>query len=1019
MVRGQKACDIGGGGLLLSGGVSEEDRPSISHGILFGLIMVYCFLGVSMLADAFMSAIEAVTSQRKQVHRRDGSVRTVNVWNATVANLTLMALGSSAPEIMLSVIELFKNEMYAGDLGPSTIVGSAAFNLLVIIAACIVAIPSGEGRLLEALPAFYITAAFSLFAYVWLVVILTIITPNVVDIWEAAFTFCYLPVLVYVSYKVDVNGNFLARFFDRSQWQSNDEAGGKLDGDGGGTKGGTEHHREARTSLVSGATAGSGKHDRESYRRPSVTSSRFDTVDHMHRASGTTETIVASARHPQCSTIAMHHQKVMQYATCSRKLSRSMSFTPSIEGPVLGAKANRGSQVETAMIRSHVQFLVDRQSFSSMLANKPVTIVRDGNVKDDILVTYSIHTCKDKRPRGDPRVAFCYPDFPMSDVNIAAGVKPVHSDEALDVTNLPEVSRGQVTFATGDLSKDILVACPHSRAGKIQNLLVCLREVLPLSSGRPNSQTEGRGLPQATQTTSVFIGPLSMTYVLLVENETESIAFYKESATIQASPHAVQSMEVLVMRKGGCVGAVNCFYHTETFTAVSGLDFEEAKGTIEFTEGVTEQSIHLKVNRKREGRVTDKFLLVLEDADENDIFDEKRDGGPSSAILTVVIEVEPPTSCRGRCKAVLDRMLNLESCRLGLLDWRDQAMAAFFCDGSLEAQRVASYKDLAFHALAFPWKLMLITIPPTTFCNGWACFYLSLLEIGVVTAFLADLAELFGCVLGIPDAVTAVTFVALGTSVPDLFASLSAAHEDPNADASIINVTGSNSVNVFLGLGLPWTIATIYWAVTPRSLEWEITYPEIAGQIMGRNAFVVESRNLGFCVLVFVVCCISGIALLILRRQLLGFELGGPFIPKVTSFTAFVCLWIGYIVLASWRFLRYGKATDLEQWTILSVVIACEAVILGISIAAMIVHRGAAPAECEEAAPAVREEAKETRQVSGEEPEVVEVVLSPRTSEPEPEDLDEDDIQTSRDISEEVHKVVTLALTPRAFTTVR
>ena len=31
----------------------------------------------------------------------------VTVWNSTVANLTLMALGSSAPEILLSVIEVF------------------------------------------------------------------------------------------------------------------------------------------------------------------------------------------------------------------------------------------------------------------------------------------------------------------------------------------------------------------------------------------------------------------------------------------------------------------------------------------------------------------------------------------------------------------------------------------------------------------------------------------------------------------------------------------------------------------------------------------------------------------------------------------------------------------------------------------------------------------------------------------------------------------------------------------------
>jgi solute carrier family 8 (sodium/calcium exchanger) len=31
--------------------------------------------------------------------------KTVNVWNPTVANLTLMALGSSAPEILLNVIQ--------------------------------------------------------------------------------------------------------------------------------------------------------------------------------------------------------------------------------------------------------------------------------------------------------------------------------------------------------------------------------------------------------------------------------------------------------------------------------------------------------------------------------------------------------------------------------------------------------------------------------------------------------------------------------------------------------------------------------------------------------------------------------------------------------------------------------------------------------------------------------------------------------------------------------------------------
>ena len=78
----------------------------------------------------------------------DGQMKQVQVtiWNATVANLTLMALGSSAPEIMLSVIEILSRGFYAGELGPSTIVGSAAYNMLVITAVCVMAISGGQGR---------------------------------------------------------------------------------------------------------------------------------------------------------------------------------------------------------------------------------------------------------------------------------------------------------------------------------------------------------------------------------------------------------------------------------------------------------------------------------------------------------------------------------------------------------------------------------------------------------------------------------------------------------------------------------------------------------------------------------------------------------------------------------------------------------------------------------------------------------------------------------------------------------
>jgi hypothetical protein len=61
-------------------------------------------------------------------------------------------------------------------------------------------------------------------------------------------------------------------------------------------------------------------------------------------------------------------------------------------------------------------------------------------------------------------------------------------------------------------------------------------------------------------------------------------------------------------------------------------------------------------------------------------------------------------------------------------------------------------------------------------------------------------------------------FVALGTSLPDTFASRIAAQNEKTADNAIGNITGSNSVNIFLGLGLPWVFATVYWG-------WKVSWP--------------------------------------------------------------------------------------------------------------------------------------------------------------------------------------------------
>lgn len=183
-------------------GISVGDR--FARGAVYFIALSYLFIGVSIVSDRFMAAIEVITSKEKEVKvkKKNGEVQivVVRVWNETIANLTLMALGSSAPEILLSIIEMFAKNFEAGDIGPGTIVGSAAYNLFVIIAICVLVIPTGEVRKIKHLRVFFVTATWSVFAYVWLYLILDVISPNIVDIWEGVLTFMFFPATVGTAY---------------------------------------------------------------------------------------------------------------------------------------------------------------------------------------------------------------------------------------------------------------------------------------------------------------------------------------------------------------------------------------------------------------------------------------------------------------------------------------------------------------------------------------------------------------------------------------------------------------------------------------------------------------------------------------------------------------------------------------------------------------------------------------------------------------------------------------------------
>lgn len=96
-------------------------------------------------------------------------------------------------------------------------------------------------------------------------------------------------------------------------------------------------------------------------------------------------------------------------------------------------------------------------------------------------------------------------------------------------------------------------------------------------------------------------------------------------------------------------------------------------------------------------------------------------------------------------------------------------------------------------------------------------------------------------------------------------------------------MTGSNSVNVFLGLGLAWLVASIYHAANGTTFE------------------VAGAESLGFSVVIFCIFAIVCIVILMVRRFFpsIGAELGGPMMYRIPTAIMFVFLWVLYIVLSS------------------------------------------------------------------------------------------------------------------------
>jgi len=121
--------------------------------------------------------------------------------------------------------------------------------------------------------------------------------------------------------------------------------------------------------------------------------------------------------------------------------------------------------------------------------------------------------------------------------------------------------------------------------------------------------------------------------------------------------------------------------------------------------------------------------------------------------------------------------------------------------------------------VTFPLIISLkYTVPDVRVLEVWGkpgkercymAFVISIAWIGVYSFYMVRWATQIGAKLEIPAIVMGLTFLAAGTSVPDLLSSVIVARQG-HGDMAVSSSIGSNIFDVLVGLPFPWLIYDVY-----------------------------------------------------------------------------------------------------------------------------------------------------------------------------------------------------------------
>merc|ERR1719412_2889108 len=604
---------------------------------------------------------------------------------------------------------------------------------------------------------FLVTATWSVFAYIWLYVILGFVSYGKVETWEGLLTFIFFPLTVWTAWVAE-RRMLCYKWFSKPEEEGVIALGGKADLEARGAEKFKDFDEDVDPALA----------EFERNRREYITAMKRIRLENpdislIELEAKAREEVVSKGPKSRAYYRAQATRKMAgkedSAKAFKKQLEAEVAAAQAAEEAAAAAQAESEKKDDDGICR--IMFDPPHYTVMESVGTFEVTIIREG---------------------GDMNTAVQV-DYKTEDGTAAS---PGDYIEAV----------GTLTFGPGETQKMVtLEVLDDDVFEEDEHFYIRISNLRRKDGGNIKEMDVEDKDGNVTKQPSIQLGTPHMATIMILDDDHGGLFGFEDSeAEIVES---IGAYELDLKRISGARGKVAIPYNTEDGTAKDGTHFEAVEGELIFDNEETEKTIELPI--VDEESYEKSLIMYINLGEPRQIAEGKEGEGIDYSVLDAKnpedLTEEEKVALLGRpClgtnpkiqirireskefKDSVDKMMKKSSAAMmaGSSSWLEQFTEAFVVqagdedeeeeEGEEGEEKMPSCGDYIMHFLTLPWKVLFALIPPTGLLEGYPTFVVSIGFIGLNTAVIGDVAGHLGCFINLKDSVNAIAFVALGTSV--------------------------------------------------------------------------------------------------------------------------------------------------------------------------------------------------------------------------------------------------------------